>query len=86
MTAYTIDFDDKLDAALQNALSLNEPNKTMGEYLKIVLEGHLTGFAKEWEPTIVEARADLKVAEEAVKAKYEPVKLEEATVDAEVKP
>jgi hypothetical protein len=73
----TINFDSKLDAALENARSINEPTLSMGEYLKIVLEGYLTEFAKQWEPELIEARADLRVAEESVKAKYEPVKQSE---------
>jgi hypothetical protein len=70
MTAYTIDFDDKIDEALEAARAANAPNDTAGEYLAIVLGGYLVDYCKQYEPALKAAEAAVKVAREAVEAKY----------------
>ena len=82
MTAYTIDFDSKLDAAIEEARSINEPTMTAGEYLKIVLEPYLVTYAKQYEPALKVAKQAYDVAVKAVEDKYAPVVKADAEVDA----
>ena len=86
MTDYTINFDPKLDAAIEEARSVNEPNLTAGEYLKIVLEPYLVTYAKQYEPALKVAKAAYDVAVKAVEDKYAPVVKADVDVAEEVKP
>jgi hypothetical protein len=71
VTAYTIDFDATLDAAIESARAANEPDLTAGEYLAIVLTPYLTNFCRDHDSTAVEV--SVKAAKEAVQDKYKDV-------------